>query len=134
MIEDNEDDQNVSPNGSQVGFAAANVMFHDTTGVHMGLYTITDWLGLVPVAFGLGFAVLGLSQWFDRKSLLKVNCSILALGRFYLIALKAWSSTNALCLSKAFWRLLILPRPPCWCCVSCPQPKCSLMVASKTWL
>lgn len=84
------DVQPVGPNGSQVGFAAANVMFHDTTGVHMALYTLTDWLGLVPVAFGLGFAVLGLAQIIARKSLLKVDRSILALGGFYLLVMGAY--------------------------------------------
>ncbi len=84
------DVQPVGPNGSQVGFATANVMFHDTTGVHMALYTLTDWLGLVPVAFGLGFAILGLAQWIGRKSLLKVDRSILTLGGFYLLVMGAY--------------------------------------------
>ena len=61
------DVQPVGPNGSEVGFAAANVAFHDATGVHMALYTITDWLGLVPLLIVLGFALLGLIQWIKRK-------------------------------------------------------------------
>jgi len=84
------DVQPVGPNGSEVGFAAANVMFHDTTGVHMSLYTITDWLGLVPVFLGFGFAILGLVQLISRKSLLKVDGSILALGGFYLVVFGAY--------------------------------------------
>ena len=43
------DVQPIGPNGSSVGFATVNRFFHDLTGVHMSLYTITDWLGLVPV-------------------------------------------------------------------------------------
>jgi undecaprenyl-diphosphatase len=84
------DVQPVGPNGSEVGFAAANVAFHDATGVHMALYNITDWLGLVPVFLGMGFAVLGLVQLIGRKSLLKVDRSILALGGFYLIVFGAY--------------------------------------------
>jgi undecaprenyl-diphosphatase len=84
------DVQAIGPRGSSVGFATINAMFHDLTGVHMVMYTITDWLGLVPVAFGFGFTILGLIQWFKRKNLFKVDCSILVLGGFYLIVLAAY--------------------------------------------
>jgi undecaprenyl-diphosphatase len=53
----------------------------------MLLYTITDWLGLVPIGVAFGFAVFGLVQWVGRKSLFKVDRSILALGGFYIIVL-----------------------------------------------
>ena len=32
------------------------------TGVHMSLYTLTDWLSLIPLGFVMGFALLGLGQ------------------------------------------------------------------------
>lgn len=80
----------IGPRGSSVGFAALNSLIHDITGVHMSLYTITDWLGLVPVAFGIGFAILGLVQWIKRKSILKVDCSILVLGLFYIVVIAAY--------------------------------------------
>ena len=67
----------IGPQGSIVGFASLNKMVHKITGVHMSLYTITDWLGLVPVAFAFGFGVLGLVQWIKRKHILKVDFSIL---------------------------------------------------------
>ena len=51
------DVQTIGPCASAVGFAAVNGWFHSLTGVHMTLYTITDWLGLVPVAFGFGFNI-----------------------------------------------------------------------------
>lgn len=81
------DVQPIGPQGSAVGFAAINRIFHDLTGVHMTLYHITDWLGLVPVAFGFGFAILGLIQWIKRKHILKVDYSILALGVYYILVL-----------------------------------------------
>ena len=84
------DVQPIGPQGSIVGFAMLNGFVHNLTGVHMQLYTITDWLGLVPVAFGFGFAVLGLVQWFKRKSILKVDRSILILGGFYIVTLAAY--------------------------------------------
>jgi len=58
----------IGPNGSSVGFATLNGYVHDLTGVNMRLYSITDWLGLVPIGVAFGFAVLGLVQWVGRKA------------------------------------------------------------------
>ena len=77
----------IGPNGSEVGFATVNGFFHKLTGVNFELYNLTDWLGLVPVVFGFGFAVLGLCQWIKRRNILKVDFSILALGDFYIVTL-----------------------------------------------
>ena len=77
----------IGPEGSSVGFASLNEFVHDITSVNMPLYVITDWLGLVPIGFAFGFTVLGLVQWIKRKSLLKVDPSILALGVFYIIVM-----------------------------------------------
>lgn len=90
------DVQPIGPRESTVGFATLNGFIHNLTGVHMTLYTITDWLGLVPVAFGFGFAVLGLVQWIKRKSILKVDCSILILGGFYIVTLAAYLFLKAM--------------------------------------
>ena len=84
------DVQPIGPGGSAVGFGALNGFFHSLTGVHMQLYTITDWLGLVPVTVGFGFALLGLVQWIKRKRILKVDRSILLLGGFYIVTLAAY--------------------------------------------
>ena len=77
----------IGPNGTAVGFATINGLIHRLTGVCMPIYTITDWLGLVPVAIGLGFAVLGLVQWIRRKDIRRVDFDILVLGAFYLLML-----------------------------------------------
>lgn len=84
------DVQAIGPEGTCVGFAAVNRFFHDLTGVHMGLYVLTDWLGLVPVCFGAGFALVGLMQWIRRKCLWKVDRSILVLGGFYVIVMACY--------------------------------------------
>jgi undecaprenyl-diphosphatase len=84
------DVQAIGPEGSSVGFAALNGRFHALTGVHMALYTVTDWLGLVPLAFVMGFALLGLAQWVKRKQLFRVDRSILVLGGFYLVTMAAY--------------------------------------------
>ena len=81
------DVQEIGPNNTEVGLGSVNGFVHNLTGVNMTLYNITDWLGLVPVAFGFGFAVLGLVQWIKRKSFVKVDFSLLVLGGFYIVLL-----------------------------------------------
>lgn len=73
----------IGPMGSEVGFSSLNGWFHGLTGVNMALYTVTDWLGLVPIGVMAAFAALGFVQMVKRKSILKVERSILALGVFY---------------------------------------------------
>ena len=80
----------IGPRESSVGFATLNGCIHNLTGVNMSLYAITDWLGLVPIGVAFGFAVLGLVQWIKRKSLLKVDRSILTLGGFYVVVMAVY--------------------------------------------
>ena len=81
----------IAPIGTNgVGFATLNGAVHDLVGVHMGLYTATDWLGLVPILVALAFAALGLAQMIKRRSLLKVDRSILVLGGFYAVVVAAF--------------------------------------------
>ncbi len=75
----------IGPLGSAVGFASLNSFVHNLTGVHMTLYTVTDWLSIVPLLTIAGFGLLGLAQWIRRKNLLRVDHSILTLGGFYVI-------------------------------------------------
>jgi undecaprenyl-diphosphatase len=84
------DVQAIGPEESSVGFATINRFVHDLTGVHMSLYIITDWLGLVPIGFVMGFALLGLIQWIRRKNLAKVDYSIIVLGCFYIVVMLAY--------------------------------------------
>lgn len=81
------DVQQIGPEGSVVGFAAFNAFVHGITGVHMGLYELTDLLSVIPLAIIGGFGFLGLVQWIKRKSFAKVDYSILVLGGFYILVL-----------------------------------------------
>ena len=80
----------IGPDGSSVGFAALNGFVHEKIGVNTFLYDITDWLGLVPIGVAFGFAIFGLIQLIKRKSLLRVDRSILALGVFYIIVVAVY--------------------------------------------
>lgn len=80
----------IGPQSSSVGFAGINGFVHTLTGVHWGLYNITDWLGLVPIFVCMGFSILGLIQWIKRKSICKVDHDILILGGFYIITIGAY--------------------------------------------
>ncbi len=73
----------IGPETSSVGFACLNEFFHKLTGVNMELYNITDWLSIIPIMFIFGFAAIGFVQLVKRRSILKVDYSILTLGVFY---------------------------------------------------
>lgn len=84
------DVQPIGAEGTNVGFARLNGRFHALTGVHMTLYTLTDWLGMASFVFVLGFGLLGLVQLIRRGHLCRVDRSILALGIFYILVLAAY--------------------------------------------
>ena len=77
----------VGPQGSSVGFSTFNVFVRELTGFHAELYVITDWLGCVPICVAAGFAILGLVQLITRKSIKKVDKSIIILGFFYIVVI-----------------------------------------------
>ncbi len=84
------DVQTVGVNGTTIGFATTNTWFHKLTGVHMTVYTITDWLGLVPICICGFFGIIGLRQLIKRKSLFKVDADIILLGIYYVIVIFAY--------------------------------------------
>ena len=84
------DVQAVGPKETKVGFATGNAWFHRLTGVNMTLYTITDWLGLVPIFICGCFGILGLVQWIRRKRILRVDGDILILGVYYLLVIAGY--------------------------------------------
>ena len=81
------DVQPLGQNGTNIGFATFNLWFHHLTGVHMSIYTITDWLGLVPIFVCMFFGGLGLRQLIQRKSLFQVDYDILVLGVYYIVVI-----------------------------------------------
>ena len=81
------DVQPIGPERTEVGFAGLNGWFHGLTGVNWLLYTVTDWLGLVPILICIGYGILGTVQWVKRKKLLQVDADIILLGGYYLLVI-----------------------------------------------
>ncbi|MBQ6930821.1 MAG: phosphatase PAP2 family protein [Clostridia bacterium] len=79
------DVQSVGVNGTDIGFAVLNTRFHWLTGVNMSLYTVTDWLGLVPLAACAFFGAVGFVQLVKRKSLSRVDSDIIVSGVYYVV-------------------------------------------------
>ena len=81
------DVQAAGQNATDIGFAGLNLWFHKTTGVHMWVYTVTDWLGLVPIFICMIFGAVGLVQLIKRRSLIKVDKDIILLGIYYILVI-----------------------------------------------
>ena len=77
------DVQSAGQKDTEIGFATFNCWFHRVTGVHMAIYTITDWLGLVPIFVCMTFGGVGFVQLIKRKSLFKVDRDLIFLGIYY---------------------------------------------------
>ncbi len=81
------DVQPAGAGGTDIGLAALNTSFHDLTGLMEGWYSFTDILGIAALLAAGVFGVLGLVQLVRRKSLLRVDGEILALGGLYAVTL-----------------------------------------------
>ena len=81
------DVQPVGANGTDIGFAAMNGWFHELTGVHMEIYIVTDWLGLIPIVICMVFGGIGCVQMIKRRSLFKVDYDMILLGIYYLVVI-----------------------------------------------
>ena len=81
------DVQAIGPEGTRIGLSHLNQLVFEQLGVHMLWYEITDWLGIAAIGTALLFAMVGLVQWVKRRSILKVDKEILALGGLYLIVI-----------------------------------------------
>jgi len=84
------DVQSFGVNGTDIGFATVNSRFHKLTGVHMTVYVLTDWLGLVPVFVCILFGCIGFVQLVKRRSPSKVDYDILLLGFYYIAVIAGY--------------------------------------------
>ena len=80
----------IGPEGSEVGLAMLNGFVFQKLGVHLIWYSITDRLGVVALLTAFCFAIIGLIQIVNKKSLLKVDIRIILLGIYYVIVIAAY--------------------------------------------
>ncbi len=92
----------IGPNKSKVGLATFNGWFSKVIGSNMKIYKVTEYLGYVLLLIVVVFAVIGIIQLIKRKSLLKVDREIVALGILYVLMLAIYA---------AFEKIIINYRP-----------------------
>lgn len=77
----------IGANKTSIGLSHLNRFFFGLFGVNMLWYTVTDWLGIAAILTAFVFSVTGFIQLIKRKSVLKVDREVLALGGLYLIVI-----------------------------------------------
>ena len=80
----------IGPAGTEIGFSHINKMVHDLTGVNMIWYEITDYIGYGAIAVCGLFALAGFIQMVKRRSLLKVDREIWALGGLFIAVIACY--------------------------------------------
>lgn len=77
----------VGADGTEVGFAHLNLSVFQTLGISGKWYMLTEVLGFVALAIAASMALVGLIQMIRRRSLFKVDKSIISLGFLYAIVI-----------------------------------------------
>ena len=80
----------IGPKQSSIGLAAINKYIYERLGKNLLWYNITDWLGVVAILIAFVFAFIGFVQLIKRKSIKRVDGSIVFLGVFYLIVVASY--------------------------------------------
>lgn len=75
----------IGVNNTNIGFSTINSTISNLIGSNMALYHITEYLGYIPIAFALIYALIGIVELIKRKSISKVDREIIILGIFYAI-------------------------------------------------
>lgn len=70
---------------AEVGFSTLNGAYKNAIGYTEILYKITDWASIIAILTGVIYCIIGAYQLVKRKSLLKVDASILVLGVTYIV-------------------------------------------------
>ena len=96
----------IGPEGTSIGLSHLNQSVFDRFGVNMLWYEITDWLGVAAVLTAFLFALTGMLQLIKRRSLLKVDRAILALGGLYIIVIGLYVLFEVLIVN---YRPIIMP-------------------------
>lgn len=81
------DVRGIGPEGSQIGLAGLNESVFQTLGSSMTWYSITKWLGYIAILTAVFFALLGLLELVQRKSLARVDKDLIVLAGFYVLVM-----------------------------------------------
>ena len=79
------DVQAVGPENSLIGFATVNTFVHNFVGEHKVWDLITDLFVVIALFTACTFAIFGLIQLIQGRSLLKVDREIILLGGLYIL-------------------------------------------------
>ena len=77
----------IGPEGTSIGLSHLNQYVFQFFGVNILFYSITDWLGIAAILTAALFASVGFVQMIRRRSVLKVDREILALGGLYILVI-----------------------------------------------
>ena len=80
----------IGPEDTSIGLSTVNKAVNDASGVNMTLYKIAEYLGYLALLLCAAFALVGLIQIIRRRSLLKVDKTIYALGCLYAVTIGAY--------------------------------------------
>lgn len=75
---------------SCIEFATINQFIYNKIEVNLTWYTITDWLGIIPILMSMVYTIVGFKQMIKRKSIKKVDKEIIILGIFYIIVISTY--------------------------------------------
>lgn len=81
----NIDVQAIGPESSTIGLASINKIVDDWIGTSEFWYKTTEVFGYLGILTAVGFALTGFAQLISRKSLFKIDSSIIILGVFYIL-------------------------------------------------
>jgi len=79
------DVSSIGPNNSEVGLSTINKYIHELLPYKESLYKLTSILGIFLFIIVGIYALVGIIELIKRKSLLKVDKEIIALGVFYIV-------------------------------------------------
>jgi undecaprenyl-diphosphatase len=77
----------IGPEGTRIGLSHINKSVFDFFGVNHVWYEITEMIGYAAILAALVFVMIGCAQLVKRKSIKRVDKSILALGVLYLVVI-----------------------------------------------
>ncbi len=81
----------IGPEGTSIGLSHINNAVHQTFGVNLIWYNLTEVFGILAILVVGCFGLMGLIQLIQRKSLIKVDREILCLGGLYVVVLAAYA-------------------------------------------